>query len=363
MTFSPILLEEWFDKYQYEVKYDIAESGMKCVNLKSIDLDLSEVIFRYGFHTGPPELRRIISKDYPNISYEQVMVTNGAIEANFLATAALVEPGDHVVVEHPNYPQLYETPRALGCKVDFWHLRYEKNYVPEIEELQRIITNRTKLIIISHPNNPTGSMITLDLFKKILDLAEDRNIYLLSDEIYRELCFTEPLPPAASLSSKAISTSSVSKLYGLPGVRIGWLVADKSIVQKARTIKEYVSICNTSLGEAIAKRVLENKRNFLDQAKRLVKENYKIVERWIKQRPDLEWIAPSGGVVAFPKYSYSIPSTDLCRTLIKEYKTMLVPGSCFGIENHFRIGFGGDAQELRMGLQQVNKALDKMRQK
>ena len=231
MWFKRMELEIWFDKYQYEIDYDIGESAVKTLDVKDLDLDLSEVSLRYGYHRGRPELRECIAGQYPGLKEENIVVTTGAREANFLVVSALVKPGDHVIVEHPNYPSLYEVPRSLGCTVDLMTLDFERSFKPDLNALESKITPKTKLISLTHPNNPTGSMISGKELKSIIDLVESQGIYLLFDETYRDMAFDEQiLPPAASLSPRAISISSMSKCYGLPGIRTGWLVSSDKFI-------------------------------------------------------------------------------------------------------------------------------------
>ncbi len=308
---------------------------------------------------GNRELRELIAQDYLGLSPDRILVTTGCIEANFVAFTSIVQPGDHVIVEHPNYQQLYEVPRALGGKVDLLRLRYEDNYKLNVDELNEMVTPKTKLIVISHPNNPTGSVITLETLKSIIEIIEDNNIYLLSDEIYRELSFTQkPLPPAATLSDHAISNSSMSKLHGLPGLRIGWMVADKSIIDIAKEIRSYTTICDSTLSEHLSKLALKRKEELVTRAENIVKTNIEIMRKWMEKRDDVAWIPPEGSLVAFPRFNRNVTSTELCKLLAEEYKVFVAPGKCFDIESHFRIGFGWSTDELREGLEFVGRALD-----
>jgi len=210
LKFRPFSLEDWFGKYELQCKINISESGILPIDFSWFDTDLSDLKLYYGHMLGDLELRELIARDYLGFCSDRILVTTGCIEANFVAFASLVQPGDHVIVEHPNYQQLYEVPRALGGRVELLRLRYEDNYKLNVDELNEMVTPKTKLIVISHPDNPTGSVITLETLKSIIEIAEDNDIHLLSDEVYRELSFTcKPLPPAATLSDHAISNSSM----------------------------------------------------------------------------------------------------------------------------------------------------------
>jgi aspartate/methionine/tyrosine aminotransferase len=354
-------IEEWFDNYQYEVDYDVGESGVKFLRFSSLNMDLGDLPLRYGHHRGSPELRELIAQDYEGFSPEQIAVTTGASEANFAVVASLVGSDDHIIVEHPNYPSLYEVPRSLNRRLDLLHLTFEEKFKPNLEKLESLITPQTKLVTLTHPNNPTGSMITEKMLYDIVEIIEAHGAYLLFDETYRELSFQKPLPPAATLSPHAISITSMSKVYALPGIRIGWVAADKHIIDSVRAVREQLTICNSVIGEEIAMNVLQRKRDFLKDVKKRVASNLEVVEGWMKHQEDLEWIHPEGGVVCFPRFKMNISTDDLCLLLAKKYKTFVVPGYCFEMNRHFRLGFGGEAEELKAGLNCVDKALKEIK--
>ena len=356
MKFRPFSLEDWFAKYELQCRINISESGILPIDFSWFNVDLSDLKLYYGHMLGDLELRELIARDYAGLSLDRILVTTGCIEANFVALASLVQPGDHVIVEHPNYQQLYEVPRALGGNVELLRLRYEDNYKLNIDELNEMVTPKTKLIVISHPNNPTGSAITL---KNIIEIVEDNKIYLLSDEIYRELSFThKPLPPVATISDRAISNSSLSKLHGFPGLRVGWMVADKAIIDIAKEIRSYTTICDSTLSEYLAKLALKRKVELVTRAENIAKTNLEVVGKWVENRGDVDWVPPEGGLVTFPRFYRNVTSTELCTLLTEEYNVFVAPGKCFDIESHFRIGFGWSKDELREGLEFVGKALD-----
>lgn len=361
MWFKRMSLEEWFDRYQYETRYDIGESAVKWLTVEDISIDLGKVPLRYGFHKGKPELRECIAEQYPGLSSDHVIVTSGASEANFCIVSALVKPGDHVIIEHPNYPSLYEVPRSLGCDVSLLSLTFEKQFKPDLDELRRMITPQTKLVSLTHPNNPTGSMISEKELREVIDLVESHNIYLMFDETYRDMSFDNPLPPAATLSSKVISISSMSKCYGIPGIRIGWAATkDQFILDLILAIREQISICNNAISEEIALCVLKRKKDFLQNAKSRIEENREIVSQWMNEQKDFEWVYPEAGVVSFPRIKppVKVDPEDLYRLMAEKYKTFVIPGRCFEVDNiHFRLGFGAEAEEIETGLANINKAL------
>ncbi len=362
MWFERMTLEVWFDDHQFNVKHDIGESAVKFLSVNDLGMDLSSINLRYGYHTGQPLLREVIAEQYPGLTPDQIVVTSGASEANFSIVSALVQPGDHVIIEHPNYPSLYDVPRSLGCDVSLFKLKYEDNFRPDLDRLKAMVTPKTKLISITHPNNPTGSMITCDELPEIIDFVEERNIILMSDETYKEMDSDNRLPAAATLSENVVSISSMSKCYGLPGIRIGWIATkNQQILDDVLAIREQVTICNNALSEEIAMNVLRRKDDFLDKARKHIASNRAIVAAWIKGHEFCEWVPPEAGVVALPriKQGVQIDVEQLYQTLVKDYQTFVIPGRCFEMDNrYFRLGFGATSDEIKAGLQNVDHALE-----
>lgn len=365
MWFKRMVLEEWFDNYQYSIKYDIGESAVKYLTFGQVGVDLRDLPIRYGFHKGRPDLREHLANQYPGMNSDQVIVTNGGSEAIFSLFSAIVEPGDHVIVEHPNYPSLYEIPRSLGCSVSFLDLSFDKQFKPDLDELDSLVTPRTKLVCLTHPNNPTGSVISKETLEKLIEWVEAKNLYLLFDETYREMSFESILPSAATLSPKVVSISSMSKCYGLPGIRIGWLATkDQNLLDAVLAIREQVTITNNAVGEAIALHVLGRKESYLQKAREHIQQNRTIVSTWMNQQEDFEWVYPAAGVVSFPRLAAQVKVDPevLYRSLAEKYKTFVIPGRCFEMENtYFRLGFGGTPEEIRTGLKNLGRALNELR--
>ena len=361
MWFNRMTLEVWFDSHQFNVEYDIGESAVKFLTVGDLDMDLADVALRYGHHTGDPDLKECLAADYPGLHRDQIVVTSGGSEAIFALNSALLKPGDHVVVEHPNYPSLYEIPRSLGCEVSFLPLEFQHGFQPDLDRLESLITPKTKLISLTHPNNPAGSVISEDELRRAIQIAEQHDVYFMFDETYRALDFSTPPTPAASLSPKVISLSTMSKCYGLPGIRIGWMATqDQFILDSLLTIREQITISNNSLGEAIALHVLQRKEHFLQRSRAQVEENLAAVSQWVDQQPQIEWVRPVAGVVGFPRFQdgYAFDPEKFYQLLAKKYKTFVIPGRCFEVDNrYFRLGFGAPQEETRQGLKNFQDAL------
>ncbi len=365
MWFKRMELEIWFDRYQYAIDYDIGESAVKTLSVMDVAIDLEKVLLRYGHHTGHPSLREVIAEQYSGLSADHIIVTTGASEANFVVVSALVKPGDHVIVEHPNYPSLYEVPRSLGCDVSLLTLKFENRFKPDLDALKRLIKPKTKLVSLTHPNNPTGSMISEEDLRSVIELVESSDTILLFDETYREMGVGDNLlPPAASLSPNVVSIASMSKCYGLPGIRTGWLATQNPFVlESAVAIREQLSISNNTLSEEIALSVLRRKEKFLTDARGRIESNRRLVADWMSEQSDFEWVPPEVGVVCFPrlKKDVAVDPESLFRVLAEKYRTFVVPGRCFEMdERHFRIGYGAEPGEIEKGLSYLNKALSEL---
>jgi aspartate/methionine/tyrosine aminotransferase len=355
-----MLLEEWFDKYQFEVDYDIGESGVKFLKLGELNLNLDDVKLRYTHHLGDPELRTQIASFYERLSWKNIAVTTGAAESIFSIMASLTKKNEHIIVECPNYPSFWYIPQSLERSMDLFFLDFEEQFKPNLKRLEGMIKPNTKLICLTHPNNPTGSIITEGELKKVIDMVEDRNIYLLMDETYRELTFGSPLPPAASLSPNVISISTMSKVYGLPGIRVGWSASlEKTIIEGILKVREQTTICNSALNEFIALQILKKKDQHLKGIIQRIRENYKILDEWTGAQNHLEMIPPEGSVTCFPRFDES--TERLCRLLVEKYRTFTVPGYCFKMDPFFRLGFGGETEELKNGLEQLSLAIKEIK--
>lgn len=353
-------LEIWFDDHQFEVDYDIGESGTKWLTVEDLGQDLKKVQLRYGYHLGHPDLRKEIAKFYSGLSLDNVAVTTGASEANFAIIAHLVGPKDNIIVEHPTYPSLYQVARSLGRDLTLFKLDWDNEFRPDLDKLRRLVKPNTKLITLTHPNNPTGSVITKNEIKEAIEIAEEAGAYLMLDETYRDLMFETPPPLAATLSPNAISLTSMSKTWGLPGIRIGWAVADRPIIEAIRAVREQVTICNSSVGEAVAQSVLSKKDEVLIEVMKAVRANFKIVKEWMDSQEWLEWIEPKSGVIGAPRLKQGGSTDELCELLVAKYRTFTVPGSRLEMEGYFRLGFGGEEEELIKGLEQLKKALKEL---
>jgi aspartate/methionine/tyrosine aminotransferase len=348
------------EEFGYDrINYNLAESSVPDFILGNLDLDLSDLALSYTDHLGNPQLRQYIGGDEINPDY--VLTTTGAAGALFIINTSLLKPSDHVVIVHPNYVANLESPRAIGCQVDYLRLIIEEQFEFNLDKLEEMIQPKTRLISLTYPQNPTGTMISESQLHEIISIVEAKGIYLLFDETYREMT-PNPLPIVGSLSENAISVSSFSKAYGLPGIRIGWLICQNTtLMEKFLAGKELIFICNSIVDEEIAAHFLARKEEFLAKVNAHVTTNQGILTNWMENSPYMEWVKPSGGVICFPriKPSVNIDIDKFYEVLKMRYKTFVAPGHWFEVDKRFmRIGYGyPSTSELEGGLQSIMDAI------
>lgn len=311
---------------------------------------------------GLPELReRVIATQGYQVSPDNVLITAGTNEANFLVITQLVSPGDEVVVDQPGWPQPLALCEAYGANIKIIRRREELGWKIDLDELDALVTPKTKLIFVNAPNNPTGAVFTEEEMKRLCEIARKNDAYLLSDEVYRGLEWEGPRSPAAvNYYEKAISAASVSKVCGLQGIRTGWMATqDKDILYKALVLREDASEVMNVLGEYIALAALSPGKweKLLGEALEDGRRCWPIIEEWVESREDFEWVKPKGGYLCFVKYHLDISSWDFCmRLLAPPYRTLIQPGIAYGEEYHLRLGVGGgNDAEIREGLARIDQ--------
>lgn len=346
------------------IKYNLSESSYTDAIFKDLDLNLNDLTIMYGDHIGHKGLREeILKKEAAGLSIDDVLVTAGAASALFIISTSLLEKGDELVVAKPNYATNIETPKAIGADIKYLPMSFENGYQVDLEALRKLITPKTKLVSLTCPHNPTGTMISEADLKEIVKMVEASNAYLLFDETYRDMSFKYKLPIAASLSERVISVSSLSKSYGLPGIRIGWLITkNKKLQELFLAAKEQIFICGSVVDEEIAFRYMQKRNNYFPAIKKDMQEKFEITKAWMSSQKYFEWIEPSGGVVCFPriKNEYKVDIEKFYKVLLSEFGTYVGPGHWFEeSDRSFRLGFGWPTQsELKEGLKGLEKAVE-----
>ncbi|MCB0170720.1 MAG: aminotransferase class I/II-fold pyridoxal phosphate-dependent enzyme [Anaerolineae bacterium] len=371
MKIEDFELERWLTRHELHVKYDIAESGILPLTLNDLlafesPEDRGAILERlldlplgYNEAVGTHELRTIIAATYENIDPDQILVTTGAIEANFLLFNVLLEAGDHVIAPYPTYQQLYSLPRAIGCEVSLWNVTPENDFRYDLEALEDLVTPNTRLIILNTPHNPTGAMLSERELRQVYSLAETVGATVLCDEAYRWLAIPGGesfAPPVCTLGSQGISVGTISKPFGLPGLRLGWMVAPQDIIAKCWAMRDYVSLSPGKLNDAIAVLAFKHREKIIARNSAIIKANLDAAHRWVAGHADiLSWKPPRGGLLALLHYQLNIPSRELADKLATEYSVMLAPGSAFGYENYLRIGIGQNPSIFKSGLEAASR--------
>lgn len=341
-----------------KLRCNLAESSVTDAKWSELGIQLDDLTLAYTDHKGHPPLRELVAEMYPGIVADDVLITAGAASALFIVATSLLEKEDHLIVQFPNYATNLEVPHSIGCGVSRIEMKFENDFQLSIDDVEKQITPSTRLISVTTPHNPTGTIISSDALRKLIALAERKNCFLLVDETYRDLNFDHQSPLAATLSENVISISSISKAHGLPGIRIGWLITrNKKLQELFLAAKEQIFICNSILDEEIACQYLKSSGARISAIEKQVRKNRSIVEAWMDHNHFFEWAPPVAGCVCFPRFkSESNVDIELFYKILNEkYGTYVGAGHWFDMEKrYFRIGFGWPSEnELREGLAAV----------
>lgn len=360
----PIEIESPEERGYSTIRHNLTESSTTDATLADYGVDLpADLVLAYGDHRGLPELRDLIAAD-AGCSASDVLCTPGAAAALFFVATALLEPGDHALVEHTNYATNLETPRLLGADVEVLELRIDDGFRLDTDRVARAVGPRTQLVSVTVPHNPTGTVISRADLDALVDLAERRDLWLLVDETYRDMA-RDPLPVAASLSDRAISVGSLSKTYGLPGLRLGWITTrHPELQERFLAAKEQVVICGSTLDEEAARQVLARRDEHLRRIRADVAGRADTVTSWLRDQDWLDAVAPQGGVVCFPRLRPGVvDDVDGFYRTLNEDGTYVGEGHWFDADRrHFRLGFGWPSpDELERGLASLAAAADAVR--
>ena len=366
MRLAPALLEDWMREYYFAAEIDIGSSGVRSFSLAEIRRltglsteEMDALVFQDSQTLGGPGLRRAIAGRWAEGRVERVMATHGSTDANFLVANALLSPGDEVVVLDPSYQQLYGIAEAIGCRLKRWPLREERGFRPDLEDARRLIGPSTRLVVVNFPHNPTGATLTEEEQGELVRLVEAAGAWLLWDDAFGDLTYgTPPLPSPGARSDRAISIGTLSKAYGLPGLRVGWCIAAEEILERFIRIRDYTMLHLSPLVELVAERAITHGdvllRLRLDEARK----NLAVLTSWAERHADrIGWLPPAGGVSAFPRFLDIADVEAFCHRLAQDQRVLLVPGSCFQRPRHARLGFGCATAELEEGLERLSKLL------
>ena len=367
MKIAQFKVEDWMNEYEKYSKYDLGNTTVQTMSLDELfELtgenkqeffnNISKQKLGYGYIKGLPAFKTGIKNLYSTIETDDIIPTIGAAGANHLVFYSLVEPSDRVISVIPTYQQLYSIPQSFGADVQYLHLTPENKFLPDLDELKSLINENTKLICINNPNNPSGSLISEKMLNKIIAIAKSVNAYILSDEVYRGLNLTEDFTPSiADLYEKGISVCSMSKIFSLAGVRLGWIACkNTNVIEKCIRHREYNMISCSLLDENIAALALKHYDKIIERNKIAIKKCLDILDNWVGQQKHISYIKPQAGTTAMLYYDFDMSSKEFCDRLAKEKGVFLTPGFCFETEHCFRIGYCKSPEELAQGLEKIS---------
>jgi len=351
MNLSPFKLERYFAKYEFNTEYLLCSSdceAMSIADLLAFEEGAAEkfqhVWLGYTESQGSPSLRKEIANMYETIRPDEVLVHTGAGEAIYLFMHAVLNQGDHVIVHSPCYQSLSDVAKSVGCDVSPWLAREESNWALNLDELKKLIRPTTKLIIVNTPHNPTGYLMSRADFDSVNRFAQENNLLLFVDEVYRESEYdpSTRVPAACDMGEHAISLGVTSKTYGLAGLRIGWVATkNKKIYDAMASLKDYTTICNSAPSEFLAEVAMRNRQKLIDRNLEIIKHNLKIMDSFFIHHSALfTWFRPGAGSMGFPKLLQG-DVEEFCDKVVREVGVLLLPGTTYDdTGNHFRVGLG-----------------------
>ncbi len=368
MKIKPFAVEEWMNAWEVGAKYNIAETCVDSISMNDLfeltGEDKTEFLNRlcarrlsYGDIEGLPEFRKGVCGLYKTLNIENIVPTHGASGANHHVFYSLISPGDRVVSIMPTYQQLYSIPESYGADVQILHLSKENNYLPDLEKLRLLVTPKTKMICINNPNNPTGALMSEQILREIVEIARSADAWILCDEVYRHLSQEDGwCPSIVDLYEKGISVSSMSKVFSLAGLRLGWIAThDMSVVKSCLSHRDYNLVSCGVFDEMLAAAALKHRDKLLERSRKIVRENLQILDNWVSSEPHVSYVKPKAGTTALVYYDLDIPSYEFCEEMYKKTGAFVTPGDCFEVPHSMRIGYAYGKQDLIDGLKAISE--------
>ena len=363
MYIKPFAVEEWMNEWEVGARYNIAETCVDSVSLNELFAltgedkaafleNLAARRLTYGDIEGAPAFRQGICSLYKTVKPENIVTTHGAAGANHHVFCSLVSPGDRVISVLPTYQQLYSIPESLGATVKILPLSRENGYLPDLDALRALAVPGTKMICINNPNNPTGALMSRDMLEEIVQIAREAGAYILCDEVYRHLSQTDEWSESiADLYEKGISVSSMSKVFSLAGLRMGWIAThDEAALCAFLSHRDYNLISCGMFDDAVASIALRHSDAMLRRNQTIVRENLAILDAWVAAHEHFYYTKPKAGTTALVYYDFDVPSYDFCKRMYRETGAFVTPGDCFEQPHSMRIGYACDKQTLTEGL-------------
>jgi aspartate/methionine/tyrosine aminotransferase len=366
-NFQPFVMERMMSKFEQSVDFNLSESGVHPMLLSELLADdpnfIGELLateLNYPHVNGIPALRENIAAMYTNATPENVLVTVGAIEANYLTVRTLLSEGDEIVIMLPNYMQIWGIAKNHGLKIKTFHLREENGWSPDLDELESVVSADTKLIAVCNPNNPTGKILSEDEMDRIVAIAEKLGAWILADEVYRgaERNSDKETKSFFGRYDKVVAMGSMSKAYGLPGLRVGWAVAPKETIDEIWARHEYVAISATMLSNKLTALALSNEARprIIARTRNYIREGFPVLQKWMDSHEGtFSLTPPEAAAIAFIRYDLDINSTEFTDRLMQEKSVLIVPGDHFGMDNFVRISFGLPHDYLTAALDRIHE--------
>lgn len=368
MNIKPFQVEEWMNAYETGARYNIAETCVDSVSLKELwELtgedgaafwsDFCQRRMTYGDIEGNPDFLKGVCSLYRTIKPEHIVPTHGASGANHHVFYSLINPGDRVISIMPTYQQLYSIPESYGADVQIIRLRQENGYLPDLKQLRSLARDGVKMICINNPNNPTGALMGEEILREIVKIAREADAYLLCDEVYRHLTQEDGWCESVSdLYEKGISVSSMSKVFSLAGLRLGWIASrDMDVIHTCLSHRDYNLVSCGMFDEAVAAAALRHKDKLLARSRQIIRANLEILDGWVQSEPHVFYTRPQAGTTALVCYDFRMPSYEFCRRMYHETGAFVTPGDCFEEPRSMRIGYASDTDVLRQGLAAISR--------
>jgi aspartate/methionine/tyrosine aminotransferase len=373
MKIEPFGVEMWMNEYETKCEYNLAETCVYSLSVselletcglprEKLD-DILSLKLGYGAIEGSDKLRSAISALYENQAVENTIVTHGTIGANSLVHQSLLSRDDQIVAIVPSYQQHYSIPESVGARVDLLHLKAANNFLPDLAELKDLVTKDTKLIVLTNPNNPTGSLLNRAGLEEITAIAKEVDAWVLCDEVYRgtDQAGAGMTCSIVDIYEKGISTAGMSKAFSLAGLRLGWVVGPVEMIRQVMIHRDYNTISVGVINDYLATLALENHQALLNRSKLITRRNLEVLATWVDNEQSIDWVRPSSGTTTLLKYDLEMSSRDFCIELLEETGVMFTPGSAMGMEGYVRIGYANPTEVLQKGLKLVSEfLLDRM---
>lgn len=364
MKIKTFKVERWMNNYEEKCAYNLAETCIDSLTIKEllelcgenpVDYmkNLADTRLTYGHIFGSPELKEEISKLYRNAEPKHAIPTHGAVGANNMVISTVISSGDNMLSVLPTYQQHYSIPESIGAEVRILNLNLENGFLPDMEEMRRLVDRNTKMITINNPNNPSGSVIPETQMRQIVDVARSVGAYVLCDEVYRGISEDGSyMPSIVDLYEKGISVGSMSKIFSMAGVRLGWIVTkDEELLELIKERRDYDTISCGVIDDKLAALALANKEKIYERNSKILLKNRKILDDWVNKTPEVYYQRPVAGTTALVYYKKDMPSYKLCVKLLESKGVLFTPGECFEMEGAVRIGYAFDSKMLKKGLE------------